>query len=390
MPYIYYLKNSTSHIIELYFEKIPAASVRQQLKQHFWRWNPDKKCWYSMLNQSTEAFAKQLGAVETSDQHEKNVSVQQKSTTNAEMLKLLRSFGYESMSVKQLEQIIVDLNGPVPTPISADQFNQEDGIAVVLFGLSGEIMCIRIVEDVDNQDSANGIYWIERTISQKIIYGIINKKPWVFYKNELYLIKFYSDTKLLRSIVMHSRYFSENQDAAEIWIYSMKMPCPRHPKSIESVTACIPVTGTSRACQINVYYCPVCRKYYINSKQYHDFAQRYGLPNVRLKVDRSDDHAVDFSAWREESILHVMGYNVSDKDGLSDDERHKILLHALNTKTLSKSEIISFLEFLQYRNEGNLRFDNACSKWHEDADFVRNYSLDTQRKVTGKFKAKNS
>ena len=163
------------------------------------------------------------------------------------------------------------------------------------------------------------------------------------------------------------------------------MPCSTHPKAIESVTAYVPVSGDALLKEINIYHCPECKKYYINAEQYIGFAKKYGLPNVRLRL-KATEHISDFSNLREESILHFIGYNVSENDNLSEDERRKKLLHALNTHAMTKAEIISFLEYLIHRSEGNIRFYNACAKWKRDAEFIRNYALDKQKKIITSFK----
>ncbi len=388
----YYFKDYSSQIIELYFESIPSYIIRQQLKQHFWRWNPDKNCWYSVLNSDAETFAKQLGA--SGDLYQDKYSDSKKrlpSPISSELQAKFKTLGWESMGTEQLEQLLSDLDGPAPEAVSipSNQVGQDSVIIVTVFSLSGKLIEFGIVKDVTLQNSSKNIYWIQRSISQKIIQGIIDQKPWILYNGEPCLIRYFSDSLLLRQIKAHSTYFANDLSPSEIWIYSMKMPCPKHPKAIESVTAYIPVKDLSRSYPINVNYCSVCKKYYINADQYRDFALRYGLPVVRLMFDQFNNYPTDSSGWCEESTLHVMGYNVSSKDNLSDDERHQILLHAIKTNTLTKPEIISFLEFLVHRNEGNLHFANACSKWREDIEFIRKYNLDAQRKIVGNFKLNN-
>lgn len=382
----HYFKFSSSQIIELYFDKIPSFSIRQELKQNYWRWNPDKKCWYAKLSIQNENIAKKFGATDSTVQKKTSVYEQKEPSVNEKVLSFLKDLDFKNMNQKQLEKYLPDLDGPTPKAVAGFNVESQDKqMVVMLCLLSGNFVNIGITQDVSIQNSSKNIYWIERSISKKIINGIINKKPWVLYNGEPCLIFSYSDTDFFRNIIKHSSYFYDSPLPAKIWIYSMKMPCYNHPKAVESVTAYVPVSEKKQLYQINVQYCPICNKYYINSEQHRSFSHKYGLPMVRLMCDNSERISVDFSQWKEESILHSMGYNVSEKDNLSDEERRKKLLHAIKTKTLTKTEVISFLEFLKYRNEGKRYFENACAKWEDDARFIRNYNMENQKIIFGEF-----
>ena len=386
----YYFKDCSANIIELYFFTIPHFSIRSKLKQHFWRYNPEKKCWYASLNSDAESLAISLGALDgTPDQkaHLRGTSFSNVQTGD-ELKAKFRTFGWETMSKAKLEQMLSTMDGPAPkaVPVSAEYAEQAELFVVTLFSLSGKMILVGITKEVSLQDSDKNIFWIERSISSAIIQGILRQKPWVLYHGEPCLISFYTDSKLLREIVAHSTHFANNPGFAEIWIYSLKMPCVGHQKRVETVTAYVQAANDMHLYPLNVYYCPVCQKYYINSEQYRAFAKKHGLPDIRLMFERNANGTIDFSAWHEESLLHLMGYNVDSREGLSDEERHQTLLHILNTGTMTKAEIISFLEFLIYKNEGNYRLDNARTKWKEDANFIRNYDLGNQRKVAGRFK----
>ena len=300
----------------------------------------------------------------------------------------LQKFGLNGMNATQLKETLSSLDGPAPKaiPVSPEYTNQANMFVVTLLSLSGNIIPVGITKEVTLQDSKKNIYWIERSISNAIIQGILLEKPWILYRGEPCLISFYTDSKLLRETITHSKYFLSNCELAEIWIYSLKMPCFRHRNKVETVTAYVKAENNLRMYPLNVYYCSECQKYYINSDQYRIFAEQHGLPAVRLIFERNYNGTIDFSAWREESPLHLLGYNVDSKENLSDEERHQRLLHILSKSNLTKAEIVSFLEFLIHKNKGNIRLDSARSKWRDDAEFIRNYELSKQRKIIGKFK----
>ena len=64
-----------------------------------------------------------------------------------------------------------------------------------------------------------------------------------------------------------------------------------------------------------------------------------------------------------ESLLMQYGYNVSEMEGLSSIQRHNILSVIIDNNILSKSEIISYIDFFisQRRTMENMK--TAILKW---------------------------
>lgn len=54
------LVNEELNGIELYFEEVPSAEIRESLKAAGYRWHKVKKCWYAKQNEKTAAIAEQL------------------------------------------------------------------------------------------------------------------------------------------------------------------------------------------------------------------------------------------------------------------------------------------------------------------------------------------
>lgn len=172
----------------------------------------------------------------------------------------------------------------------------------------------------------------------------------------------------------------------EIWVYTNKSPCSSHPKAIESVTAYVTSMRTMQEHPLNINYCNVCGRYYINTEQYNEYARRYGHPILNLCFDEeaaSDKY--DYSTWQQESVLHFMGYNVNAEADLSPEERREVLVTALDNEILTKAQVVSFLEGLIYRGKRRYNMRNAVLKWSSDLEYIRDYQLNTQRKVKGTF-----
>ena len=192
---------------------------------------------------------------------------------------------------------------------------------------------------------------------------------------------------MIRQIIEHTQALNRNE-IVDIWVYNLKQPCCAHKESVQSVTAYVCAGSSGAEHMINVAYCPSCNRYYINSDQYRSFAQRHGLPYLRLQTTSASAGSPDYTVWNEESILHCMGYSVSTAIDLSAETRRKILMHAIGTRTLTKVQVISFLEFLIHQNEGREHFCDACAKWRNDVEFIRTYRVREQSFVRGKFKGR--
>lgn len=77
----------------------------------------------------------------------------------------------------------------------------------------------------------------------------------------------------------------------------------------------------------------------------------------------------------QESLLMQYGYNVSQTEGLTTTDRQKILAVIIDNKIMSKSEIISYIDFFISQRSSNSRMEVAISKWEADREFVDNYKI---------------
>ena len=68
-----------------------------------------------------------------------------------------------------------------------------------------------------------------------------------------------------------------------------------------------------------------------------------------------------------------MGYNVNAINNLDSRERQKILGTAMINKMMTRTEVLSHLDYLIRRSQGNVSLANAVNKWKEDRAFVRNF-----------------
>ena len=174
-----------------------------------------------------------------------------------------------------------------------------------------------------------------------------------------------------------------------IWIYKGKTPCNIHKGDAVQLRAEVTSVRDGKEYPINVFYCPKCKKFYINVESFNAYAKRYGIPMVNLEYSYSGVNS-GFGNFKEESLLHFLGYNVNASENLTQTQRRKILSEAIDAKIVTKQGIIRFLERLIARNKNRENFTDAVYKWRTDLVFVSNYKILDQKEVIGVFKIYNS
>ena len=95
---------------------------------------------------------------------------------------------------------------------------------------------------------------------------------------------------------------------------------------------------------------------------------------VEEKFWRRDNNGISYSNLNKESVLHIMGYNVSEVIGLTSIQRHRILEMIVDEHILSRMEICNHLDWLIERNSYRDNFKYAIEKWTDDREYIANYN----------------
>ena len=82
----------------------------------------------------------------------------------------------------------------------------------------------------------------------------------------------------------------------------------------------------------------------------------------------------DYFNLSQESLLHMMGYNVNVQADLSKEQRWGLLELIVDEEILTVVEIRSHLNWLIRRNQNNQNFDDARRKWKMDSDHLATYN----------------
>lgn len=126
--------------------------------------------------------------------------------------------------------------------------------------------------------------------------------------------------------------------------------------------------------KITAGYCEQCRVYFILESIYTRL-RSMGVVLCRICDEKSflKNSWINGMRLAQESILMQFGYTVSQEECLSASRRQKILAVMIDNKVLSKSEIISYLDFFINQRQYQSKFELAVSKWEMDRDFVQEY-----------------
>lgn len=124
-------------------------------------------------------------------------------------------------------------------------------------------------------------------------------------------------------------------------------------------------------------YCKECNLYFMLDSTYQNL-KKIGIIMCRISDEKSyaKTDFLNGKILAHESLLMQYGYNVSAIDGLSSNQRHIILATIIENNILSKSEIISYIDFFIAQKRNIEKMQTAVSKWEEDRQFVENYVIE--------------
>ena len=126
---------------------------------------------------------------------------------------------------------------------------------------------------------------------------------------------------------------------------------------------------------VSAGYCKDCNTYFIMESTFQKLKSR-GTPICRISDEKAylkGYSSVNGMKLANESLLMQYGYNVSQQEGLTTARRHKILAILIDNSNMTKSEIISYLDFFINQRQYQHKYEKAIEKWNIDKDFVDEY-----------------
>ena len=153
-------------------------------------------------------------------------------------------------------------------------------------------------------------------------------------------------------------------------------------KNIAALVAIIDRDGEFTETTIPSGYCVECNLYYILNGTYLKL-RREGLLCCRIFSEQSlsSVNSNGFSSLSETSILMDYGYSVSAQKDIPAIQRQKLLSVLMEKNIISKSGILSYIDFFISNLGKGSNMDEAVSKWKEDREFVESYDIINHEKV---------
>lgn len=154
--------------------------------------------------------------------------------------------------------------------------------------------------------------------------------------------------------------------------------CMHNKHEIDNVVAMINIDNDGKKQQIKISagYCSQCKVYFILDSTYQNLKKK-GMILCRITDEKKYMKGAYVNGMRlaQESVLMQYGYTVSQTEGLSATSRQKILAVIIDNRIMTKSEIISYLDFFISQRSSRSNMEIAISKWEADREFVENYRL---------------
>lgn len=169
---------------------------------------------------------------------------------------------------------------------------------------------------------------------------------------------------------------SKSTNKISFLVRSQLKSCVSKNHNLDSIVVEIQVidtNGSIKKVETNGFYCNDCKLYYILESEYEKI-RRKGTPLCQIfeeiKYLNNISNKFDLNY---ESILYSFGYNVNAQNNLSDKQRFKILTFIIDNGILSKSEVISYLNYFINMRIGRKEYQNAISKWKTDINVLNKY-----------------
>ena len=239
----------------------------------------------------------------------------------------------------------------------------------------GEYRTYTFVTDMKDRDPANNVFHYTEEISLKVMTAyILGKFKWILEGKDFFFVddrvRFNQQYNYLPYISPSTPVVIQTKSNGGLFDHNKDLVLVDALAFFPSVEMLIPIRAT---------YDRKNRMYYIDRRLLEKYALQFGLIFCKYVSGRSKG----WENLREESLLHQLGYNVSQTDGLSSDQRQHILSMIMEAGIMKPSQIITLLKGFISRNGNQLGNELAREKWEEDLEYIFNYGTKTKGFVIG-------
>lgn len=162
-----------------------------------------------------------------------------------------------------------------------------------------------------------------------------------------------------------------------LYIHKGRIVCQTQNHAVVQATAFL-TNAVGSEIALNVNHCSRCKKFFMSYSTYRHYRDRYGTILGDLKMLKTEDYESEEEGLAEESPLHLCGYSVSEKAGLSMEKRQNIISFVIDHGIMEKDKVISHLNWLIDTNSPRQHMQRAINKWNDDLAFTLQYNLEHQ------------
>lgn len=223
-------------------------------------------------------------------------------------------------------------------------------------------------KDFFEKDGRTYKIWNQTIYHEEYLFPYMDQKQ---KRDSNHIIKTYSH-------VSKTENYHDSPEKTVYVYFRLTNTCVTQAHPIETVTMQVKDSITSAMLKVNVYHCKKCDRYFVNHEMLAGFIKRNQHPAFHYCVVRDD--SLMLSPMSE---LMMYGYNVKEGE-LTDRERQRILRFLIDTKLMTKHDIIRSLQFKVEFNGKKSSNANAKVKWEDDIRFVSQYGTVGQKTINGK------
>ena len=180
-------------------------------------------------------------------------------------------------------------------------------------------------------------------------------------------------------------YFEPRDKTIEFLVRINTFKCQAKGHEIEEIRAVVNVfdkkTKSVKEIEITAFYCRQCRLYFLYESEYKTLLH-YGIPTCPIHEENKyfiDD--MGFETYNTMSLLRQFGYNVNANENLSTLKRQNIIRMVIQNGIMTKSAVLSHLNYLVNSRKNIANMNNAIKKWNEDIEYTRNLPISNIPKV---------
>lgn len=134
--------------------------------------------------------------------------------------------------------------------------------------------------------------------------------------------------------------------------------------------------------EFDAWWCPKCGRHFMSEGAYV-MLKRMGYICCKVVEERDlgtrEEGDGPYGTLAPESVLHMYGYTVNQRDDLTEGERRAIISFVIENRVQTAQEVARLLEWLISQRDGVPGMSVAVGRWRADLDFVRHYHAPTRR-----------